>query len=127
VLVATHHEGREVDADRYDQSPDEEMLLDLTDQIGDFIPGLQDAGIQGQYCGVYSTTPDNDFIIDQVGPNGCYIACGFSGHGFKHGPAVGKILTDLVTVGYSDLVDTEYFSLDRFDGNPEGHGDPEDF
>jgi sarcosine oxidase, subunit beta len=37
----------------------------LTDKIFDVIPDLSDAGIRGRYCGIYSTTPDHDFIIDE--------------------------------------------------------------
>lgn len=122
ILVATHHSGEEVDPDRYDKTPDEETILELTAELGDMIPELRDAGIQGQYCGVYSTTPDHDFILDEVGPDGCYFACGFSGHGFKQAPAVGKIMTDLITTGSTSLVDGSFFSYDRFEESAAGHG-----
>lgn len=122
VLVATHHTGDEVDPDSYDERPDREVVLDLIESLTEVIPGLAEAGVKGQYCGVYTSTPDHDFVIDQAGPDGCYLACGFSGHGFKHAPAVGRTLTDLVTTGEEALVDAEYFSLDRFDDDPTGHG-----
>lgn len=115
VLLATHHTGGDVDPDHYSDSPDQETILDLLDGLEEFMPELADFGIKGQYCGIYSNTPDHEFVIDQVGPAGCYVGCGFSGHGFKHGPAVGKILSDLVATGDTDLVDVDYFSLDRFD------------
>jgi glycine/D-amino acid oxidase-like deaminating enzyme len=101
-------------------------MLELVEELAEVIPELQDAAVKGRYCGVYSTTPDHDFVIDEVGPANCYLACGFSGHGFKHGPAVGKMLADLVERGETDLVDAEFFSLDRFDDDPTGHGLPED-
>jgi glycine/D-amino acid oxidase-like deaminating enzyme len=122
ILVATHHTGEEVDPDRYDNRPDEETILELTDQLGEMIPELGEAGLQGQYCGVYSSTPDHDFILDQIGPEGCYFACGFSGHGFKQAPAVGKIMTDLIVEGSSELVDVDYFSYERFVDSSDGHG-----
>lgn len=126
ILIATHHWGESADPNSYDNTPDEEVLLELTEQVMDVIPELTKGGIKGQYCGVYANTPDRDFIIDQVGPVGCYVACGFSGHGFKHGPAVGKILQDLITNGKTDLVDVDFFSLDRFEKDPDGHGLPDD-
>lgn len=125
VLLATHHTAEAVDPDRYREKPDQETILALLEDLEGFVPGLADSGIQGQYCGLYSTTPDHDFVIDQVGPAGCYVACGFSGHGFKHGPAVGRLLTDLVAAGETDFVDLDYFSLDRFDAHPEGHAAPD--
>lgn len=126
VLVATHFLTEECDPEAHLRQPDEETLLDLTEKIVDVIPELADAGIKGRYTGVYSTTPDHDFIIDEVGPDGCYLACGFSGHGFKHGPAVGRIVTDLVMDGDTGLVDVDYFSLSRFEDDPTGHGRPAD-
>lgn len=126
VLVATHYHTEETDPDAYDDTPDESTLLELTDLVTDALPGLADATVRGQYCGVYSTTPDHDFVIDDPGPAGCYFACGFSGHGFKHGPAVGRVVRDLVVDGDTDLVDVDYFSLDRFEDDPEGHGLPAD-
>jgi len=126
VLVATHYLTEETDPDDYDDAPDESTLLELTDVVTDTMPGLADARVQGQYCGVYSTTPDHDFVIDDPGPDGCYFACGFSGHGFKHGPAVGRIVRDVVVDGDTDLVDVDYFALDRFEDDPGGHGMPAD-
>jgi glycine/D-amino acid oxidase-like deaminating enzyme len=126
VLVATHRYTDEVDPDDYDDSPDESTLLELTEVVAESIPELAEAGVRGRYCGVYSVTPDHDFVVDEAGPEGCYLACGFSGHGFKHGPAVGRIVRDLVVDGRTDLVDASYFSLSRFEADPEGHGLPAD-
>lgn len=121
VLIATHHSGNDCDPDAYRDSVDESTILRLTDQLSDVVPALVDAEIKGNYCGVYSTTPDNDFILDQAGPKGCYLACGFSGHGFKHGPVVGQILADLVVTGDTDLVDIDQFSLSRFQEDLDGN------
>ena len=124
ILVATHHMGDRVDPEEYDNNPDESTVLELTDNLTDLVPELAESGIRGRYCGVYSTTPDHDFVIDEK--KGCYLACGFSGHGFKHGPAIGKIVTDMIDSGESDLVDVDYFSLDRFANGAGGHSPPED-
>lgn len=115
VLIATHHSGDPVDPDTYKRDPDEETVLRFIDELEEFAPALADAKLRGGYCGIYSDTPDRGFIIDQVGPSGCYFACGFSGHGFKTAPAVGTMLADLVVDGESDLVDLGHFSLDRFE------------
>lgn len=124
ILIATHtHESEgKVDPDTYKDSVDEDIKLELIDNLVSFCPDLEDAGLQGEYCGIYSNTPDFDFILDEVGPDGCVVGCGFSGHGFKQGPAIGKILSDLVTKGDSNITDVDYFSLDRFEKNEQGHG-----
>jgi len=121
VLIATHHSGGDCDPDTYKDKADESVILRLADQLAATVPALEAAEIKGTYCGVYSTTPDNDFVLDQAGPQGCYLACGFSGHGFKHGPAVGRIMSDLVATGTTDLVDIEQFSLSRFEDDPAGN------
>lgn len=126
VLVATHHTGETVGPDAPTGRVEESTVLDLTESLVEFIPELSDAGLRGSYSGIYSNTPDHDFLIDQVGPVGCVVGCGFSGHGFKHGPVVGNALSDLVATGSTDLFDVEFFSLDRFDEDPAGHGKPAD-
>lgn len=125
VLVATHHSGEEVDPNTYDNQLDEETLLHLHETVATHVPKLEDAGIKGSYCGVYASTPDHDFIIDECGPDGCYIACGFSGHGFKNAPAVGQLVTDLLTDADSTLVDPEHFSLSRFASATDENGSHE--
>ena len=115
VLIATHHAGETVDPDTYKRDPDEETILEFIGELEGFAPGLADSKLRGGYCGVYSDTPDRGFVIDQAGPDGCYFACGFSGHGFKTAPAVGTMLADLVTEGESKLADLEEFSLERFE------------
>lgn len=122
VLIATHHSGEECDPNHYNNKPDQEMLLELHETVAEYVPELDEAGVQGAYSGVYSNTPDHDFILDQAGPAGCYVAAGFSGHGFKQAPAVGRIMADLVAIGETDLVDSDHFSLDRFEESPAGHG-----
>lgn len=125
VLVATHPFADEpVDPDTYDDTPDQETALQVYDLLDENVPGLVDAEIKGEYCGLYSTTPDHDFILDQAGPEGCYVAAGFSGHGFKMAPAVGKIMRDLIVDGETELADLGMFAIDRFDSDVQGHGEP---
>ncbi|WP_256335658.1 NAD(P)/FAD-dependent oxidoreductase [Halopenitus persicus] len=122
ALIATHHSGETCDPDDYRNTPDQETLLELHATLSEYVPGLEDAGVQGRYSGVYSNTPDHDFILDECGPAGCYLACGFSGHGFKHAPAIGRLMTDLIEDGRSELTDLEFFSLSRFADDDGGHG-----
>lgn len=76
-----------------------------------------------QSC-MYSVTPDEDFVIDFLGGEfgeDVVIAGGFSGHGFKMGPIVGKILGDLVVDGETKDVELIHFRIDRFQKNPKGN------
>jgi sarcosine oxidase len=42
----------------------------------------------------YTSTNDEHFILDASGP--IVVGAGFSGHGFKFVPTVGRVLADLV-------------------------------
>ena len=53
---------------------------------------------------LYTVTPDEDFIVDRWRSNDNIIyAAGFSGHGFKFGPLIGRYLSALVTDKVSEL------------------------
>ena len=45
---------------------------------------------------------------------GFFLANGFSGHGVMHAPATGKILSDLILTGTTDLIDAWLLNLSRF-------------
>lgn len=64
---------------------------------------------------MYTNTPDEHFIIDHLpGYDGAVtIACGFSGHGFKFVPVIGRILADLAIKGKTDLP-AGFLGLQRF-------------
>lgn len=50
---------------------------------------------------MYTMTPTEDFILDFLPGSGerVAIAAGFSGHGFKLAPLVGRIMAELATKG----------------------------
>jgi sarcosine oxidase subunit beta len=65
-------------------------------------------------------TPDHNPIIGaapQLG--GFYTIAGFSGHGFQHSPAAGRILADLI-VGRDPGCDLTPFAPGRFSNTPVG-------
>lgn len=68
-----------------------------------------------QWSGLYSMTPDRKGIVDQVGPDGFYVACGFSGHGVMHSPATGTILAEKILSGEATTLDAEPVRYDRFE------------
>jgi sarcosine oxidase subunit beta len=61
-------------------------------------------------------TPDHHAILGPVEQvPGFFLANGFSGHGVMHSPATGKILSDLILTGKTDVVDDiSVLSFDRF-------------
>ena len=68
------------------------------------------------WAGLYEMSPDHHCILGPV-PDvpGFFVANGFSGHGVMHAPATGKILSDLILKGKTDVVtDVSLVSFERF-------------
>jgi len=81
----------------------DEAFLDLTvDKVGTRFPAFTDASITSSYAGCYDVTPDWNPVISRGPLDGLVIAAGFSGHGFKISPAVGRLVADLVVDGRSN-------------------------
>ena len=79
------------------------------------MPSIGDAELFTGYSGLYTSTPDLHPIIDAVdGISGLYICSGFSGHGFKLAPAVGTVMTELITQGAASTVDIKPLKMNRF-------------
>jgi sarcosine oxidase, subunit beta len=67
------------------------------------------------WAGLYEMTPDHHPILGEV-PEvpGFFLANGFSGHGVMHAPATGKILSDLILNGNTELIDASLLNFGRF-------------
>ena len=51
----------------------------------------------GGYSGVYDVTPDHQPVLGAIPEYaGLFANFGWSGHGFKHAPEVGRLLADVV-------------------------------
>lgn len=78
-------------------------------------PILEKAEILRGWGGLYAITPDENPIVGAIPEiQGFFCAVGFSGHGFQHGPAVGRILAELIAAGKTDF-DLKPFAHDRFE------------
>lgn len=78
------------------------------------VPVLKQAEILRGWGGLYAMTPDENPIIGEIpGIKGFFCATGFSGHGFQHGPAVGRILSELI-LDRNTSFNLSPFNYDRF-------------
>ena len=84
--------GTEPDARSFQAEP--VQLAALARYVREWLPGADPDTADPVSC-TYTTTVDEDFVLDRVGP--VIVGAGFSGHGFKFTPAVGRILADLAT------------------------------
>lgn len=84
------------------------------------LPALSDASVSHAWAGLYEMTPDHNPIIGPAPEvHGLYTIAGFSGHGFQHSPAAGRILADLIT-GRDPGLDISSFAHERFAGTRSG-------
>ena len=70
-----------------------DMVAAIGEQIASRFPSFADAGLASSWTGVYDVTPDWNPVLGRL-PDvpGLIVAYGFSGHGFKLSPAVGRVL-----------------------------------
>src|SRR5437870_694030 len=74
-------------------------VRDLRGRLAKRFPRMADAQPRGGWSGAYDVTPDSYPILDRFGPDGLFVAVGFSGHGFKLSPEVGRLLAEFVATG----------------------------
>ena len=74
-------------------------VRDLRTRLAKRFPRMKDAQPRGGWTGAYDVTPDSYPILDRIGPDGLFVAVGFSGHGFKLSPAVGRLVAEYVATG----------------------------
>ena len=78
------------------------------------MPGMERGSLHSAIAGYDGLTPDQRAILDQAGPDGFYLECGFSGTGFKIAPAVGACMAEWIVDGKPRTVDISGFGLNRF-------------
>ena len=71
-------------------------VRDLRTRLSKRFPRMMDAQPRGGWSGAYDVTPDSYPIVDRIGPDGLFVAVGFSGHGFKLCPEIGRLLAEYV-------------------------------
>jgi glycine/D-amino acid oxidase-like deaminating enzyme len=75
----------------------EEGLAAARRYLANRFPGMKDAPLVETRVCPYENTTDHNFIVDRHPANSkVWIVGGGSGHGFKHGPALGELVAKLV-------------------------------
>lgn len=100
VKVAFFRRGRDADPDALDRVVTDAEAEEMRARVARTLPSLAGPLVAAVPC-MYTTTPDEHFVIHRTGP--VTTACGFSGHGFKFVPVIGEILADLATTGTTPL------------------------
>lgn len=114
-------EDPDADPERYRQGIEMEWAADAVERAGEWTTYFgPETGIKRGWAGLYAVTPDNHPIIEETIP-GLISAVGFSGHGFMHAPATGKLVAELICDGEASLVDVGSLGSGRFE-----HGSSEE-
>jgi sarcosine oxidase len=92
VKVGFHGTGPECHPDARTFTAEPGQLALLQEYVRRWLPGL-DAEFPEPISCTYTSTASGEFVLDRAGP--VVVAAGFSGHGFKGAPAIGRVLADL--------------------------------
>ena len=93
VKAGWHAVGPVTDPDARSFEPEPGQLAALQRYAREWLPGVDAETLTAISC-TYTSTADTDFVLDRLGP--VVVGAGFSGHGFKFVPTVGRVLADLV-------------------------------
>jgi sarcosine oxidase subunit beta len=93
---------------------DVDDVLRVGEQVAQRFPAYAEAGLASSWTGVYDVTPDWNPILGRIPDvQGLLVACGFSGHGFKLSPAVGRVIAQ-EALGLPTDVSLAPYALERF-------------
>ncbi|XP_033747868.1 peroxisomal sarcosine oxidase-like [Pecten maximus] len=107
------HHGPEIDPDRRDDVDTSWVLEKTKACVANNFPLLEPTPAIRETC-IYTLAPDHNFILDRHPTmSNVIIGAGFSGHGFKLAPVVGKLLCELV-MNKTPSYDMSPFRIDRF-------------
>lgn len=95
--IAHDAHGPAIDPDVGDRTPSAEALADVRAFMARRFPQMADRPLSESRVCQYENSSNGDFLIDRhpILEN-VFLVGGGSGHGFKHGPAVGRYAADLV-------------------------------
>jgi len=98
VKALSDRHGPVFDPDYSDRGVTENGLASVRAYLAHRIPALADAPLLSARVCQYENTSSGDFLLDcHPEAKSLWLAGGGSGHGFKHGPAVGEYLTTQIT------------------------------
>lgn len=91
-----------------------DYVVEVGTQVAERFPAYETAGLASSWTGVYDVTPDWNPVMGHVpGIEGLVVGFGFSGHGFKLSPTVGRVLAQSALSMPTD-VPLQPYSIERF-------------
>jgi sarcosine oxidase subunit beta len=89
-------------------------VIEVGEQVAARFPSYETAGLASSWTGVYDVTPDWNPVLGRL-PDmaGLIVGYGFSGHGFKLSPGIGRVLAQ-EALGLATDVSLAPYALERF-------------
>jgi sarcosine oxidase, subunit beta len=104
-----------VDPDHYNEGADPSEIVKNAELIAHRFPVMEHGLAMGGYSGLYDATPDHHPVLGAIPEYaGLFADFGWSGHGFKHSPVIGDILSDVILHGRAKDYDLTPFRWTRF-------------
>jgi glycine/D-amino acid oxidase-like deaminating enzyme len=98
MKFAPDRPGPIVDPERLERRPSDEAVAAVHEFARLRFPAMAERPVNESRVCQYESTPDSHFIIDRHPAwEDAWVVGGGSGHGFKHGPAIGRYAAALVT------------------------------
>ncbi|EAW51168.1 pipecolic acid oxidase, isoform CRA_a [Homo sapiens] len=123
LMKVSYHHGNHADPEERDCPTARTDIGDvqiLSSFVRDHLPDLKPEPAVIESC-MYTNTPDEQFILDRHPKyDNIVIGAGFSGHGFKLAPVVGKILYEL-SMKLTPSYDLAPFRISRFPSLGKAH------
>ncbi|XP_010340372.1 peroxisomal sarcosine oxidase isoform X2 [Saimiri boliviensis] len=123
LMKVSYHHGNHADPEERDcpTAPAESQDIEILKRfVRDYLPDLKPEPAIIEHC-MYTNTPDEHFILDHHPKyDNIVIGAGFSGHGFKLAPVVGKILYEL-SMKLTPSYDLAPFRISRFPSLGKAH------
>lgn len=95
--IALDRRGLPFDPTSGDRTLDPELLEECRNFLSHRFPALNGAPLVEHRTCQYTNTLDGNFIFDKYpGLENCWVLGGGSGHGFKHGPALGEFVSKVI-------------------------------
>jgi sarcosine oxidase subunit beta len=113
------------DPDAPTPEPEGAFVAEALRRLALRLPALAGAPYRSGRSGILDMTPDGRPLLGPAGPDGLYLAAGWSGTGFKKAPAVGAEVARWISDGTPKRPGLEAYNLSRFAGGALIRGEHE--
>ena len=100
--------------DRPERSIEQSVVELMASRVCARVPWMTGGTYRTGHDGQDAITPDEHPVLGPAGPDGFFLACGFSGTGFKTAPGVGLAMSEWILDGRPTTVDITPYGLERF-------------